>query len=289
MKKLQTGNVVIVVLVLGILAAGAYFLMGSGLFISTPAAASMTPEELAAENEALMKQFQEAGRSIGGMAVLGRNKAALEWIEKYASDGHPTPLPDDPKAANEGLKKRVADAKAIFEAMQAAEKRENPWLRQYYGEENEETLKKLGIKSLKVQEAQDDEIKKFLKPARTTAKALKGFLSKHGREIAQDKNYNLASVLDTPEHILEVVKPYLEEDVDYSDSRFVFHGDNKEWWVGYKLDGLSDELRQKIVEGNIGLYRDLYKAPDKGKSLMNDDALYDGGDIVFLNVNSILL
>ena len=86
-----------------------------------------------------------------------------------------------------------------------------------------------------------------------------------------------------------VVKPYLEEDVDYSDSRFVFHGDNKEWWVGYKLDGLSDELRQKIVEGNIGLYRDLYKAPDKGKSLMNDDALYDGGDIVFLNVNSILL
>ena len=37
------------------------------------------------------------------------------------------------------------------------------------------------------------------------------------------------------------------------------------------------------------MYRDLYKAPDKGKSLMNDDALYDGGDIVFLNVNSILL
>ena len=289
MKKLRTGNVVIVVLVLGILAVGAYFLVGSGLFLDAPAAASMTPEELAAENKALMKQFQEAGRSIGGMAVLGKDKAALEWLEKYAPDGHPTPLPDDPKAANEGLKRRIADAKVIFEAMQASEKRENPWLRQYYGEENEQTLKKLGIKSLKVKEAQDDEIKKFLKPARTTAKALKGFLSKHRHEIAQDKGYNLASVLDTPEHILGVVKPYLEEEVDYSDSRFVFHGDNKEWWVGYKLDGLSDELRQKIVEGNIGLYRDLYKAPDKGKSLMNYDALYDGGDIVFLNVNSILL
>ena len=86
-----------------------------------------------------------------------------------------------------------------------------------------------------------------------------------------------------------MVKPYLEEDVDYNDSRFSFHGDNKEWWVGYKLDGLSDELRQKIVEGNIGLYRDLYKAPDKGKYLMDINALYDGGDIVFLNVNSILL
>ena len=69
MKKLRTGNVVIVVLVLGILAVGAYFLVGSGLFLDAPAAASMAPEELAAENKALMKQFQEAGKSIGGMAV----------------------------------------------------------------------------------------------------------------------------------------------------------------------------------------------------------------------------
>ena len=82
MKKFCGKDMAIFVLMLGILAAGAYFLMGSGLFISTPAVASMTPEELAAENEALMKQFQEAGRSIGGMAVLGRNKAALEGIEK---------------------------------------------------------------------------------------------------------------------------------------------------------------------------------------------------------------
>ena len=289
MKKFRGKDIAIFVLVLGILAAGVYSLMDGGSSINTPAAASMTPEELAAENEVLMKQFQEAGRSIGGIAAFTRDKTALEWLEKYAPDGHPTPLPDDPKAANEGLKKRVADAKVIFEAFQASEKREDPWLRQYYGEENEQTLKKLGIKSLKVQEAQDDEIKKFLKPARTTAKALKGFLSKHRHEIAQDKNYNLASVLDTPEHILEVVKPYLEEDVDYSDSRFVFQGDNKEWWVGYKLDGLSDELRQKIAEGNIGLYRDLYKAPDKGNGIIDFAARYDGGDIVFLNVNSILL
>ena len=59
--------------------------------------------------------------------------------------------------------------------------------------------------------------------------------------------------------------------------------------MGYKLDGLSDELRQQIVKGKIGLYRDLYKAPDTGKYLMDTNALYDGGDIVFLNVNSILL
>ena len=289
MQKFRGKDIAVFVLVLGILAAGVYSLIGSGgLSINTPAIASMTPEELAAENEALMKQFQEAGRSIGGIAAFTRDKTALEWLEKYAPDGHPTPLPDDPKAANKGLKKRVADAKVIFEAFQASEKREDPWLRQYYGEENEQTLKKLGIKSLKVQEAQDDEIEKFLKPARTTAKALKGFLSKHRHEIAQDKNYNLASVLDTPEHILEVVKPYLEEDVDYSDSRFVFQGDNKEWWVGYKLDGLSDELRQQIVRGKIGLYRDLYKAPDKGNGIIDFAARYDGGDIVFLNVNSIL-
>ena len=152
MKKLRTGNVVIVVLVLGILAVGAYFLVGSGLFLDAPAAASMAPEELAAENKALMKQFQEAGKSIGGMAVLGRDKVTLEWLEKYAPDGHPTPSPDNPKAANEGLKRRIADAKAIFEAMQASEKRENQWLRQYYGEENEQTLKKLGIKVLRSEE-----------------------------------------------------------------------------------------------------------------------------------------
>ena len=121
MQKFRGKDIAVFVLVLGILAAGVYSLIGSGgLSINTPAIASMTPEELAAENEALMKQFQEAGRSIGGIAAFTRDKTALEWLEKYAPDGHPTPLPDDPKAANEGLKKRVADAKVIFEAFQAS-------------------------------------------------------------------------------------------------------------------------------------------------------------------------
>ena len=43
MKKFCGKDMAIFVLMLGILAAGAYFVLGSGLFISTPAAASMTP------------------------------------------------------------------------------------------------------------------------------------------------------------------------------------------------------------------------------------------------------
>ena len=64
MKKLRTGNVVIVVLVLGILAVGAYFLVGSGLFLDAPAAASMSPEELAAPDmEAPTRMAGQIGRA----------------------------------------------------------------------------------------------------------------------------------------------------------------------------------------------------------------------------------
>lgn len=85
MQKFRGKDIAVFVLVLGILAARVYSLIGSGgLSINTPAIASMTPEELAAENEALMKQFQEAGRSIGGIAAFTRDKTALEWLEKYA-------------------------------------------------------------------------------------------------------------------------------------------------------------------------------------------------------------
>ncbi len=102
-------------------------------------------------------------------------------------------VPDDPKAANEGEEARRRYLRRFFEAMQAAEKQENPWLRQYYGEE---TLKKLGIKSLKVQEAQDDEIKNFTSLQGQRQKALKGFLLDTVANRS-GQNYNLASVLDT--------------------------------------------------------------------------------------------
>ena len=82
MKKLRTGNVVIVVLVLGILAVGAYFLVGSGLFLDAPAAASMTPEELAAENEVLTKQAHDASMELQMIAV-GGSKSANTWVDKY--------------------------------------------------------------------------------------------------------------------------------------------------------------------------------------------------------------
>ena len=150
MKKFLGKGIAVCVLVLGILAAGAYFLMGSGVFVSTPAVASVTPEALAAENEALKDQAHNASMELQ-MIAYGGSEPAKVWVEKYCKDGRDAPLPEAPEAANAELKARVHDARIIFEGLQAEQRKEMHWLAQYYGEENEETLKKLGIRSKKAQ------------------------------------------------------------------------------------------------------------------------------------------
>ena len=84
MKKFRGKDIAIFVLVLGILAAGVYSLVGSGgSSINTPAIASMTPEELAAENEMLTKQAHDASMELQMIAVRG-SKSANTWIENTA-------------------------------------------------------------------------------------------------------------------------------------------------------------------------------------------------------------
>jgi len=212
MKKLQTGNVVIVILVLGILAAGVYSLMGGGSSINTPAAASMTPEELAAENEMLTKQAHDASMELQ-MIAAGGSKSANMWVEKYCKDRKDAPLPEDPAAANVELKARVREARTVFEELQAEQGKEMHWLTQYYAEENEQTLEKLGIQSHKLtlnSFVPSEELDAILSPIQRIARILSNGFSGYFNDHRDGKK--LETVLDTPEHMAEVFKPYLEKD-----------------------------------------------------------------------------
>lgn len=91
MKKFRGKDIAVFVLVLGILAAGVYSLIGSGgSSINTPAIASMTPEELAAENEMLTKQAHDASMELQ-MIAAGGSKSANMWVEKYCKDRKDAP------------------------------------------------------------------------------------------------------------------------------------------------------------------------------------------------------
>ena len=273
MKKFRGRDIAVFVLGLGILAAGAYFLMGSGSFISTPAAASMTPEALTAENEMLMKQVYDASMQLQ-MIAYGGSEPAKVWVEKYCKDGRDAPLPEAPEAANAELKARVHDARIIFEGLQAEQRKEMHWLAQYYGEENEETLKKLGIRSKKAQIQGEKITSKIITNLRSTKAALILYYADHLDEIGKQKNYDLGAVLDTPEHIQATLGVYVEGAIDYSDGRWIFRSEEERWWIGYKLEGVSEADRQRLVEraSVIG----LFKAPDSNKNS------YDGGDVVFM-------
>lgn len=279
MKKFLGKGIAVCVLVLGILAAGAYFVLGSGVFISTPAVASVTPEALTAENEMLMKQVYDASMQLQ-MIAYGGSEPAKVWVEKYCKDGRAAPLPEAPEAANAELKARAHDARIIFEGLQADQREEIRWLTQYYGEENEETLKKLGIKSKKAQ-AQEEELarkeegiaSKIVSALRSTKAALLLYYADHLDEIIKQKNYDLGAVLDTPEHIKAVLGFYVEY-IDYSDGHWTFQSEGDRWWIGYKLEGISEANRQRLVQK--ARVAGLFKAPDSNKNL------YDGGDVVFM-------
>lgn len=292
MKKRQTGNVVIVVLVLGILAAGVYSLMGVGSSINMSAAASMTPEELAAENEMLTKQAHDASMELQMIAV-GGSKSANTWVEKYCKDRKDAPLPEDPAAANVELKARVREARTVFEELQAEQGKEMHWLTQYYAEENEQTLEKLGIQSHEKtfgKFSASEELKKILGPIKNVKFVLNGlmgigYLDDHRKEIEENKDFDLGTVLDTPEHMEKILRPYIEKlnelgipktVVDFSSGRWSFHGNNKTCWIGYSLEGVPEDVRKEMAQ-NFDVEHDGYKS-------IAPKERYDGGDILYWNV-----
>lgn len=93
------------------------------------------------------------------------------------------------------------------------------------------------------------------------------FRMKNSKEIGE--NYDLGAALNTPERIREKLGDI------YADGRWVFQSNAAGWWIGYKLDGVSDAVRQKIA--SQARFSNLFKATDK-----SDANVYDGGDIVFL-------
>lgn len=93
------------------------------------------------------------------------------------------------------------------------------------------------------------------------------FRMKNRKEIGE--NYDLGAALNTLERIREKLGD------TYADGRWIFQSNVAGWWIGYKLDGVSDADRQKIAS-KAG-FSNLFKTTDK-----NDANVYDGGDIVFL-------
>ena len=297
MKKLQMGNVVVVVLVLGILAAGVYSLVdvdSSSPTTNAPAVASMTPEELAAENEVLTKQAHDASMELQMIAVVG-SKSANTWVEKYCKDRRDAPLPEDPAAANVELKARVREARTVFEELQAEQRKEMHWLTQYYAEENEQTLEKLGIQSHEKtfgKFSTSEELNKILGPIKNVKLALNGlmgmgYLDDHRKEIESNRDFDLGTVLDTPEHMEKILRPYIEKlyelgipktAVDFFSGRWSFHGNSKKCWIGYSLEGVPEDVRKEMAQ-NVDVERDGYRS-------IAPEERYDGGDILYLSVRA---
>jgi len=114
---------------------------------------------------------------------------------------------------------------------------------------------------------------KIVSALRSTKAALLLYYADHLDEIIKQKNYDLGAVLDTPEHIKAVLGVYVE-DIDYSDGHWTFQSEGDRWWIGYKLEGISEANRQRLVQK--ARVTGLFKAPDSNKNS------YDGGDVVFM-------
>lgn len=97
--------------------------------------------------------------------------------------------------------------------------------------------------------------------------ALSMFRMKNSKEIGE--NYDLGAALNTLERIREKLGD------TYADGRWIFQSNVAGWWIGYKLDGVSEADRQKIAS-KAGFFN-LFKTTDK-----SDANVYDGGDVVFL-------
>ena len=286
MQKFRGKDIAVFVLVLGILAAGVYSLVdvdSSSPTTNAPAVASMTPEELAAENEVLTKQAHDASMELQ-MIAAGGSKSANTWVEKYCKDRRDAPLPEDPAAANVELKARVREARTVFEELQAEQRKEMHWLTQYYAAENEQTLEKLGIQSHKLtlnSFVPSEELDAILSPIQRIARILSNGFSGYFNDHRDGKK--LETVLDTPEHMAEVFKPYLEKDkvtVDFSNGRWSFYGNNKTCWIGYNLEGIPQEVRTEMIK-NFDVKNHGYKSMELKDGEYEP---YDGGNMLYWNV-----
>ena len=107
---------------------------------------------------------------------------------------------------------------------------------------------------------------------RQASSTLSMFYMKNSKEIGE--NYDLGAALATPELIREKLKDYVRDPDMYNDGHWIFQGKGKKWWIGYKLDGVSEAVRQKLVQQ--ASFSNLYKTVNE------DDGAYDGGDVVFM-------
>ena len=90
------------------------------------------------------------------------------------------------------------------------------------------------------------------------------------QEKTKMEDYDLGAALNSKERIREKLGDI------YADGHWVFQSKEKKWWIGYKLDGVSEADRQKLVQRASS--SELYK------SVNEDDGVYDGGDIVFMPI-----
>lgn len=96
---------------------------------------------------------------------------------------------------------------------------------------------------------------------------LRMFSMNNSKEIGED--YDLGAALNTPDRIREKLGDR------YADGHWVFQSNTAGWWIGYKLDGVSEADRQKLA--SMAMAYKLCKTTDKTD-------VYDGGNIVFRNV-----
>jgi len=83
------------------------------------------------------------------------------------------------------------------------------------------------------------------------------------------EDYDLGAVLNSQEQIREKLGDA------YADGHWIFQSKDKKWWIGYKLDGVSEADRQRLAK--MAPSSNLFKATDKSD-------VYDGGDVVFMTL-----
>lgn len=84
------------------------------------------------------------------------------------------------------------------------------------------------------------------------------------------EDYDLGAALNSQEQIREKLGD------TYADGHWIFQSKDKKWWIGYKLNDVSEADRQKLVQ--------RASSSELFKSVNEDDGVYDGGDIVFMPI-----
>ena len=101
-----------------------------------------------------------------------------------------------------------------------------------------------------------------------SAKATLLIFSMQGQIKMED--YDLGAALNSQEQIREKLGD------TYADGHWIFQSKDKKWWIGYKLNDVSEADRQKLVQ--------RASSSELFKSVNEDDGVYDGGDIVFMPI-----